>query len=102
MLHSYLAKHLPGVITILQTHKIRNAFVFGSAVTKEFNEQSDIDLLVNFEEGLSPLEKGELMWNLQFELEDLLQRKIDLLQESTPKNPYFIREINASKVKVYG
>ncbi|PSJ71967.1 nucleotidyltransferase [Sphingobacteriales bacterium UPWRP_1] len=101
MLQSFLETYLPQITALLHEHKVTKAYVFGSAVTPAFNEHSDIDLLITLETGLSPLEKGELMWNLQFALEDLLQREVDLLQESTPRNPYFINEINAGKVAIY-
>ncbi|HRI29838.1 MAG TPA: nucleotidyltransferase domain-containing protein [Chitinophagales bacterium] len=101
MLPPLLKAHLSQITTLLQQHKVERAYLFGSAVTPAFNEQSDIDMLITLQSGLTPLEKGELMWNLQFALEDLLHRDVDLLQESTPKNPYFVREINASKIVIY-
>ena len=89
------------VVLLYQFHKIRNAYLFGSAATDGFNEKSDIDLLINFEDGLEPLERGELMWDLQFALEDTLHREVDLLTEGSLKNPYFIKELNETKQLIY-
>jgi predicted nucleotidyltransferase len=50
---------------IFKTHKVEKAFIFGSALTERFDENSDLDFLVQFKDDLSPLEKGELWWNLQ-------------------------------------
>jgi len=102
MINNKFQKYLPQVIQLLKKHKVRNAYLFGSAVTEKFNEKSDIDLIIKFDDALDPLEKGELMWNLEFALEDMLHRKIDLIQESTPKNPYFIKEINETKTMIHG
>ena len=101
MLHPLFQKQLPVVIGLLKQHKIKNAYVFGSAVTDKFNDKSDIDLLINFQEGIDYLERGELMWDLQFALEDNLHREIDLIQEKSLHKPYFIKELNETKVLIY-
>ncbi len=83
-------------------HKIEKAYIFGSAVTDKFNENSDIDFLVKFKPDIPPLEKGELWWNLHDELRVYLNREIDLVTESSLKNPYFIQELNQTKRLIYG
>jgi predicted nucleotidyltransferase len=95
--------YLPLIISLFEKHKIKDAYLFGSAITDKFDEKkSDFDFLVNFVDGIDPLEKGELLWNLRFSLEDSLNRPIDLITETSLKNPYFIEEINEKKVKIYG
>ena len=101
MLHPSFQQQLPIVIGLLKQYKIKNAYVFGSAVTDKFNDKSDVDLLINFQEGIDYLERGELMWNLQFALEDTLHREIDLIQEKSLHKPYFIKELNETKVLIY-
>lgn len=102
MIHPKFQSQLPIVTQLMKQHKVKNAFVFGSVVTDLFNDKSDVDFLINFEENLEPLEKGELMWNLRFALQDFLHREIDLLTESSLKNPYFIEELNEKKILIYG
>ncbi len=87
---------------ILQKHKIKEAYVFGSAANGNFTEESDIDFLVEFEEDLKPLTVGRLLWDLQFALEDFFNRKIDLLRLKPFKNPYFAKTVENSKKKIYG
>jgi predicted nucleotidyltransferase len=95
--------YLPLIISLFEKHKVKNAYLFGSVITDQFDEEkSDVDFLVNFIEGIDPLEKGELLWNLRFSLEDNLKRPIDLITESSLKNPFFIDEVNETKVKIYG
>ena len=95
--------YLPLIISLFDKHKIKDAYLFGSVLTDKFDEKkSDVDFLVNFIDGIDPLEKGELLWNLRFSLEDNLKRPIDLITETSLKNPYFIEEINETKVKIYG
>jgi len=95
--------YIPLIISLFEGHKIKDAYLFGSAITDKFDEEkSDVDFLVNFIDGIDPVEKGELLWNLRFSLEDNLNRRIDLITETSLKNPYFIEEVNEKKMKIYG
>lgn len=95
--------YLPLIISLFEKHKIKDAYLFGSVITDKFDEEkSDVDFLVNFIDDIDPLEKGELLWSLRFSLEDNLKRPVDLITETSLKNPYFIEEINETKIKIYG
>jgi hypothetical protein len=87
---------------LFKFHKIERAYIFGSSVTENFNENSDLDFLVKFQTGLDPLEKGELWWNLHDKLREIFKREIDIVTESSLKNPYFIQELEETKVLIYG
>ena len=102
MIHPSFQEKLPDVVNLLRKHQIKSAFLFGSAVTNQFNDNSDIDLLINFKEGLDPVEAGEHWWNLHDELRDLFHREVDLITERSLKNPYFISELNKTKFLIYG
>jgi predicted nucleotidyltransferase len=102
MLHHSIRPYLPQIIQIFKNHKIVSASVFGSVVTDNFNENSDVDFLVNIEQDLDPVIAGGHLWDAYYELKDLLNREIDLLTERSLKNPYFIKELNNSKFSIYG
>lgn len=102
MIHSTVLPFLPQVNFLFKKHKIKSAYIFGSALTDKFSEKSDVDFLVNMEENLDPVDAGEHLWDLTFELEDLLNRKIDLITEKSIKNPYFKSELNKTKFSIYG
>lgn len=102
MLNLIFQTYLPSVIVLLKKHKIRSAYVFGSVLTEKFNKNSDIDFLVNIQQGLDSVEAGGHLWDLEYELQDLLNRKVDLLPEKYLKNPYFIDELNRTKFSIYG
>lgn len=85
-----------------EQHKIEKAYVFGSVVSDNFNDESDIDFLVKFKPNIPPLERGELWWNLHDTLRDFFKREIDIVTENSLKNPYFIKELEATKELVYG
>lgn len=73
--------------------------LFGSALTINFTEKSDIDLLVDFDPNHLPsLLKVAKM---EFELEKIIGRKVDL---RTPQDlsPYFRNEVIRQTKMIYG
>ena len=70
--------------------------LFGSFVRNEQNEESDIDLIVQFEQG----EKSYMKFiNLSDYLEKLLDKRVDLLTEKA-LNPYMKSRIEKEAVYV--
>lgn len=102
MVHHSIQPYLPKIAKLMQLHKITKAYLFGSVLTEKFSEKSDVDFLVNIQPDLNPVEAGEHLWDLTYKLEDLLQRKVDLLTERSLKNPYFINQVNKTKFPIYG
>ena len=82
-------------------HKVKSLYAFGSVLTNKFNSESDIDLIVDFEQ-LDVLDYGDNYYNLKFSLENIFKRSVDLLEEKALKNPYFIKAVNQSKKLIYG
>ena len=80
---------------------MKRAYAFGSVTSDKFSANSDIDLLVAFEDGLDPLEYGDHYFLLAEQLENLLHREVDLLTEKSLRNPYLIRKINRTKIPLY-
>lgn len=75
--------------------------VFGSVLTNRFRDDSDIDLLVNFnKEEIS--DYFDNFFELKYALEALLGRSIDLVEEHNIKNPYLKASIDSSKTLIYG
>jgi len=102
-INSHFEPYLNILVDILKQYKVKTAYLFGSVLTDRFDENSDIDVLVSFEDFTQdPLERGENSWNLQFALEDSLHRDVDLINEASLKNPYFIKEVNETRYKIYG
>jgi len=102
MLHKSIEILLPQINSLFQKHKIKNAYIFGSAISEKFDTDSDVDFLVNLQENIDPVEAGENLWLLEDELKLLLKRKVDLITERSLRNPYFITEINNTKQLIYG
>ncbi len=56
-------------------HHIRRLGLFGSVLRDDFTPESDLDVLVEFEEGHTP---GLAFFGMQEELSELLGRPVDL------------------------
>ena len=82
-------------------YKVSKLYVFGSVLNQKFTRESDIDFLVNFKK-IELLEYADNYFDFKFSLEDLFNRKIDLLEEKAIKNPYLKQSIDTSKELVYG
>ena len=86
---------------LCQKHSVKSLYAFGSSITDRFNEQkSDIDLLVEINEP-DPIERGEKLISLWDKLEKFFDRKVDLLTESSLKNPILKKKIERTKVLLY-
>ena len=81
-------KSIGGIIKLLRLYsidvrekfKIKEIGVFGSYVRGEQKEDSDIDILVEFEEGYKTFDN---YMELKFFLEEILTSKIDLVIKTT-------------------
>ncbi len=83
------------VVPILQRYGARRAGVFGSAARGDAHRRSDIDILVELGDDLSLLE----VVRINRELEQVLGRKVDLVEYETIK-PLIKERILAQEVRI--
>lgn len=78
---------------------IRKLALFGSVLTNRFRKKSDVDILVEFDTKHIPGLIG--MSELEFELEEIVGRRVDL---RTPKDlsPYFRNNVIGEAYHLYG
>ena len=81
-------------------YDVKTMYVFGSACTEKFNDKSDIDILISFKD-ISIERYTDNYFELHRELEELFNRKVDLLTENSLSNPYFIESIEETKQLLY-
>lgn len=102
MLHPFLQEKLPEIREMLKQYHVTSAYAFGSVVTDKFNDKSDVDFIINVDESLEVLDRGEAILNLYEKLADLLKRNVDIVSEKYLTNPYFIEELNEKRQLIYG
>ncbi len=98
---SIIEENKDKLIDLCKTHNVKEFFIFGSAITDQFNEESDIDFAVILNENLSPIEYGETFLNLLNELKEIFNRNIDLVSYRVIKNPIFKEELDRTKISLY-
>ncbi|HAQ61729.1 TPA: hypothetical protein DCR49_07005 [Candidatus Delongbacteria bacterium] len=84
---------------IASSYKILELYVFGSALRQDFNENSDIDLLVKLSKG-SGYSIFELI-EIKEKFENLFRRKIDIVELEGLRNPYRKEEILKTAKMIY-
>lgn len=81
--------------------RIRYVEVFGSIARNEEKENSDIDLIIEFEDPIEDEASSRYFGFLHF-LEDHFNRKIDLITPRSLRNPYLTESIDRDKIRIYG
>ena len=78
---------------------IERAWLFGSVLRPDFKPGSDIDILVNFKK--NACEGYFQFMKIQQELEGLMGRPVDLLEERLLDNPIRREEILSTRHEIY-
>jgi predicted nucleotidyltransferase len=80
--------------------KVKRLDLFGSLARGEGTAQSDVDLLVEFEE--PDVNPSKRFFGLLHHLEDVLGCEVDLLTVSSLRNPFFCRRVLKERKNIYG
>lgn len=91
------------IVEICKRFHVRKLWVFGSILTQNFHQESDVDFCVDFDWTQIPLlDSAKNFFGFQASLEKLLNRSVDLVDDSAVKNPYFRAELNETRRLIYG
>ncbi len=88
-----LKKLKPKIIGILKKYGIKRAGIFGSYVRGEEKKNSDIDILIEFNDSLLTLV------GIEMELKKALKKKVDLITYKGI-SPYLKKYIMAEEVRI--
>ena len=87
---------------LCEQHRVARLEVFGSAAAGSFDaSRSDFDFLVGFEPGLDLGPWLARYFALRNDLEQLLERSVDLVMLSALRNKYLIDEVNRTRELLY-
>lgn len=92
---------MEAVAALCRRFRVKRLDVFGSAVAGDFDPaRSDLDLLVEFDD--VPEAKGWRPYaDLLFSLEDLVGRKVDLVEPGAVRNPFVLKQMHAQRRPLY-
>ncbi len=81
----------------MERNKIKRAGIFGSFATGLYSGASDVDILVELGNNISLLD----FVRIKLDLEDSLQRKVDLVEYNAIK-PRLRKQILEEEIRIYG
>ena len=87
-----LSLNKPAIADLCRRHHIKRLSLFGSVLGPDFSDESDVDVLVEFEPGHTP---GYAFFAIEDQLSELFGRKVEL---HTPQflSAYFRDEVLAA------
>jgi predicted nucleotidyltransferase len=86
---------------VCKTHHVASLYVFGSVLTNAFHASSDVDFLVRFE-GIPLSKYFDNYQSLKDQLQKIVERPVDLVEEQAVRNPVLQRSIEDSRLLIYG
>jgi len=95
-----LQNHIAAIHQLCSTYKVKHLYAFGSVLTENFNDDSDVDLMVDFEP-IDVYSYADNYFDFKFSLQDILKRPVDLLEEKAIKNLYLKQSINQQRQLIY-
>ena len=98
---NYFAPYQSQIADLCRKYNVRKLFAFGSVLTDKFNDESDIDLMVDFDKQ-AVKDLFLTYFDFKYSLEDIFGRKVDLLEEQPIKNFYLRKSIENTKTLIYG
>ena len=92
-------RHLPEIQRLCRRYRVRRLDLFGSATTDAFDpDRSDLDFLIAFDRR-EDAAAGYL--ELLTSLEDLFERRVDLVDIRAARNPYLIASALKHRENLY-
>lgn len=93
-------QHQSELAEACNAYKVKELYAFGSVLTDHFNQNSDIDLAVNFDRDSF---EGSFLQFLNFKtaLENIFQRHVDLVPLGNIRNQVFLDTLNQTKRCIY-
>ena len=97
----YLNDYQNSLSALCKQYRVKKLYAFGSVLTERFGKESDVDLLVAFD-NIPVEEYADNYFDFKFSLEDIFSRPVDLLEEQAVRNPYLRKNIDHNKQLIYG
>jgi uncharacterized protein len=100
-MHHFIEQYRFKITLLCRQFGVRRLDLFGSAAGDTFDPQrSDVDFIVEFNQvpGLRPAKQ---YFGLLHALEDLLGRPVDLVVASTMTNPFFMQQVERTKLLLH-
>ena len=88
------------IIELCEKYNVKNLYAFGSVVKDRLVDESDIDVLVQFNE-IDLESYFDNYMDLKEQLEELFNRRVDLVENQAIRNPIFRKVVDREKQLIY-
>ena len=95
-----IEKIKPEIERICQRLLVKRLGLFGSALSDNFSQSSDVDVLVIFDSD-EIIDLFDKYFELKEKLQDVFKRKVDLVVDKKFKNPVLRESIDRTRIVVY-
>lgn len=99
MLNKQIERYIPVICDYLRTQPVRRAWIFGSCSRGEENPNSDIDILVDYDDTKQFVNLFTISRMIN-ELGKMLKRRVDLV-ENDGLLPFAVESVNRDKILIY-
>jgi len=95
-----IERNISKISELCKRHNVKQLYIFGSILTNEFKNSSDIDMLIQFGQ-VDVLNYFDNYMEFKEGLEQLLNRPIDLVENQAIRNPIFRKIVDRDKKLIY-
>ena len=95
-----IEKFKPAIEQVCRRLPVKRLGLFGSALTPNFSQSSDVDVLVIFDSGEN-IDLFDKYFELKEYLEKIFKRKVDLVVDKNFKNPIFKETVDRTRTVIY-
>ncbi len=96
-----ITRNIENINRICKEHQVEQLFIFGSVKTDKFNDNSDIDILIQFSHLIDQAEYFENYMDFKEQMESVFNREIDIVENQAVRNPIFRKVLDREKILVY-
>lgn len=90
----------PKIERLCRRLPVKRLGLFGSALSQNFSQSSDIDVLVIFDSG-EDIDLFDKYFELKEQLEEIFKREVDLVVDRKFKNPVLREAIDRARIVIY-
>jgi predicted nucleotidyltransferase len=100
-MNAFIEQKMPQIEALCKKYHVARLWLFGSATTDKFTEESDFDFLYLFDENLPLEDYVDNFLDFAESLKALMGREVDMVGENDMHNPHFIKNVEKSKQLLY-
>jgi len=90
----------PEIERVCRSMPVKRLGLFGSALSDNFSQSSDVDVLVIFDSGEN-VDLFDKYFELKEQLQDVFKRQVDLVVDKKFKNPVLRKSIDRTRIVIY-